>query len=70
VNPYEGFGWIKVPRYRDDPSRTWEERYRALEQHHIAETTFLIDKGRELGQRVAQFEGALDSDQDSRGKDS
>lgn len=45
---YDGFAWIKVPRYVIDESKTWPERYEALEQHHIEETTFLIGKVREL----------------------
>jgi hypothetical protein len=45
---FEGFGWIKVPRYVMDQSKCWEERYRELEQHHIQETKFLIAKVREL----------------------
>jgi hypothetical protein len=45
---FEGFGWIKVPRYVMDESKSWQERYRELEHHHIQETTFLIAKVREL----------------------
>lgn len=45
---YEGYGWIKVKQYKMDESKSWEERYRELEKHHIDETTFLIDKIREL----------------------
>jgi hypothetical protein len=49
---YEGYAWIKVPRYVMDESKPWEERYRELERHHIAETTFLIEKVRELAARI------------------
>jgi len=42
------YSWIKVPKYKDDPTLTWEERYKRLDEHHITETTFLIDKIREL----------------------
>ncbi|HKD36688.1 MAG TPA: hypothetical protein VKB78_07800 [Pirellulales bacterium] len=45
---YEGYGWIKVGRHRDDPTLSWEERFRILEQHHLAETGFLIDEIRRL----------------------
>jgi len=45
LNTYK---WIKVPKYIDDQSLSWEERYRKLDAHHIQETTFLIDKIREL----------------------
>lgn len=36
------YSWIKVKSYIDDPTKTWEERYAALEKHHEAETKFLI----------------------------
>ncbi len=49
---YEGYAWIKVPRYEDDPNLPWEERYRRLEEHHIAETTFLIAEVRKLAKRL------------------
>lgn len=49
---YDGHAWIKVPRYAMDESKSWEERYRELEQHHIAETTFLVEKVRELAAAV------------------
>jgi hypothetical protein len=45
---YEGYGWIKVARHRDDPDLSWEERFRILEKHHLAETEFLIDEVRRL----------------------
>ncbi len=45
---YEGFGWIKVGRHRDDPGMSWEERFRILEDHHIRETQFLIEEIRRL----------------------
>lgn len=45
---YEGYGWIKVGRHRDDPALSWEERFRVLETHHVKETQFLIDEIRTL----------------------
>ena len=45
LNSYK---WIKVKRYVDDESLSWEERYRRLEKHHLEETSFLIDKVREI----------------------
>jgi hypothetical protein len=42
------YRWIKVKRFVDDPSLTWEERYKLLEEHHTKETSFLIDKIREM----------------------
>lgn len=49
---YEGYSWIKVKRYKMDESKTWEERYKDLDAHHIEETTFLINKVRELDQQM------------------
>ena len=37
------FSWIKIPKYKDDPTKSWEERYEDLKKHHIEETSFLID---------------------------
>ncbi|AMV17616.1 hypothetical protein [Planctomyces sp. SH-PL14] len=45
---YEGYGWIKVGRHRDDPALSWEERFRILDKHHVVETQFLIDEVRRL----------------------
>lgn len=53
---YDGFGWIKVPRYTMDQSKSWEDRYHDLEQHHVRETTFLIEKVRELAAAFAARE--------------
>jgi hypothetical protein len=50
---YEGYGWIKVPKYQMNESVPWEQRYKELEQHHIQETTFLIGKVRELAAALA-----------------
>jgi hypothetical protein len=45
LNTYK---WIKIPRYKDDRTLSWEERFVKLQEHHIQETQFLIDKVREL----------------------
>lgn len=44
----DSYKWIKVPRYIDDESLSFEERLKRLQEHHIKETTFLIEKVREL----------------------
>jgi hypothetical protein len=44
----ETYKWIKVKRYQDDETKSWEERYRELETHHLEETIFLIKKIREI----------------------
>jgi hypothetical protein len=48
----ESYKWIKVKRYKDDQTKSWEERYRELEKHHLEETTFLIAKIREIVQMM------------------
>lgn len=47
-----GYTWIKVKRHQDDPSKSWEDRFKILEQHHLKETEFLIRKVRELAARL------------------
>lgn len=42
------YKWVKVPKYIDDTELSWEDRYKKLENHHIQETNFLIDKIREI----------------------
>jgi len=48
----ETYKWIKIKKYEDDDSLTWEERYKRLEEHHQKETTFLIHKIRELVKEI------------------
>lgn len=52
VEEYSGYGWIKVKKYTVDESLSWEEKYKALEAHHIAETSFLIKEVRKLAEVV------------------
>ena len=42
------YKWIKVKKFVDNESLTWEERYGLLEKHHMEETKFLIEKIREI----------------------
>jgi len=42
------YKWIRVKKFVDNESLTWEERYRLLEKHHMEETKFLIEKIREI----------------------
>ena len=51
---YEGYKWIKVPHFKYDPSKSWEENYEELEKHHIEETTFLIAEVRCLAKKIAE----------------
>lgn len=48
----ETYKWIKVKKYTDDETLTWEERYKRLEEHHIEETSFLINKIREIVKNI------------------
>ena len=38
----EDYSWIKVKKYVMDESKSWEERYKELESHHVKEVTFLL----------------------------
>lgn len=49
LNSYK---WIKVKRYKDDVTKSWEERYKELEKHHLEETNFLITKIHEIVQML------------------
>ncbi|MEK7183573.1 MAG: hypothetical protein AAB776_02980 [Patescibacteria group bacterium] len=50
------YTWIGVKEHRDQPELSWEERYRALEAHHVLETPILIEKVRSLARRVHELE--------------
>lgn len=52
MSEYSGYSWIKVPRYNMDEALSWEERYAQLDEHHIQETTFLIDEVRKLATQL------------------
>lgn len=32
-----------IKKHVDDPTKSWEERFKSLETHHIEETTFLLN---------------------------
>jgi hypothetical protein len=40
--------WVKVKRDRSEELPTAQERYEALKEHHVRETTFLIGVIRDL----------------------
>ena len=44
----ETYKWIKVKKYVMDENLSWEERYFKLNEHHVEETNFLINKIRNL----------------------
>ena len=39
---------IPIKKYVDDPTLTWEERYKRLDTHHQEETKWMIDEIRRL----------------------
>jgi hypothetical protein len=49
---YYGYGWIKAKTFKDDPKKSWEERFHALQSHHVEETTFLINEVRRLAMQI------------------
>jgi len=48
----ENFSWIKVKKYIQDENAPWKEKYQALEDHHVKETTFLLNKCRKLAKEL------------------
>lgn len=50
----ETYRWIKVKSYKMNEALSWEERYKEFEKHHIEETTFLINKVRELVNEIPE----------------
>ena len=53
MTDYSGYSWIKVPRYKMNEKLDWPARYRELNDHHIQETTFLIEEVRSLAEQLA-----------------
>lgn len=49
LNSYK---WIKVKKFNPDDYSSLEDKYDAFEKHHIEETSFLIDKVRELAKII------------------
>lgn len=43
---------LKVKKYVDDETLSWKERYKNLEEHHLAETKELIEMVKYLEERV------------------
>ncbi len=47
------YSWIKVKKFNlMELGDTFEEQYEGLMEHHIEETTFLINKVRELAEII------------------
>lgn len=47
---------IPIKKYEDDPSLSWEERYKRLEAHHLEETSFIDFMRRENKHRQEVFD--------------
>lgn len=64
---------IPIKKYVDDPSLSWEERYRRLDAHHVEETQFLIKYIAELEKKVLRLKSdaswAASNEADSRRND-
>ena len=54
LNSYK---WIEVKRFNPDDYDTFEEKYNALDKHHIEETNFLINKIREIVKDMEDLKG-------------
>ena len=57
---YSDYKWIKVKRYVDDPELPLETRLERLEDHHMKETTFLLDEIRKLAKEIDELRDAAD----------
>jgi len=55
---YSGYNWIKVEKHFWNKDKSWEENYKDLEKHHIAETQFLINKVRSLAEELSHYDYA------------
>ena len=49
---YADYKWIKVKRFQLDSDATWKNNFITLEEHHLKETTFLIDEVRKLAAMI------------------
>ena len=58
MKDYSDYKWIKVKRHFYDPTKTWEENYKALESHHEKEALFLIAEVRSLAKEFKESKNA------------
>lgn len=54
ANP-EDFSWVKVKRHIDDDTKSHQSRLYTLQDHHVKETTFLLNKCRELAEELLKW---------------
>lgn len=58
---FNDYKWIKVKRYKGyDTNLPPEENYANLDAHHTKETTFLIDKVRELAKIIDEKDALIE----------
>jgi hypothetical protein len=51
-----------MKKYTDDPSLSWEERYKRLQAHHVEETEYLVRWPDRLKEEIANLKSeALDN---------
>jgi hypothetical protein len=65
---YADYKWIKVKRYTEDESKSWEDRYKDLDNHHVKETTFLINEVRLLADKLDELTGQTEQAQTERNR--
>lgn len=51
---------IKIKRFVDDESLSWEERFKKLEAHHKEETQFLINEIETLECTIEELDAAVE----------
>lgn len=52
---YSDYKWIKVKRWTHDDSIGTEENYQKLQDHHLKETSFLIEEVRKLAKKLDEI---------------
>lgn len=50
---------IPIKEHVDDPSLSWEERYKRLEAHHLEETEFFVKRILELEKDLEVCESSI-----------
>lgn len=58
---YKGYAWIKSKRHNFDEEFSTEENYTDLMEHHVSETTFLIEEIRKLAKEIDELQYAARS---------
>lgn len=56
---YKDYSWIKVKKWKDDLSKSYEERLALLEKHHIEETNWLLNEIKSLANKIDEKDKEL-----------